>query len=246
MIEKLKLGLKTLNWRLLVNSVIFAVILGLALKTHSWWWIFFYCVYAFYIYFYFFKTEASKLFFSFLFFLVISLRIVFDVFFGFVDFFIIIFLAGLFFILIGLKSIHFHNPRLFSGIFYYFLIFLGSLYLLIFSFNNSSWWRMILGFIFFYLISKDYFSVIFDKFDGRKKVFSLVLSFASSQLLFVSSFLSIGFLNSASLVLIFWTVAVDLSYHFFCGILTKRIIIRDSIIFIVFSLLSIFIPLLIN
>ena len=246
MVERLKSVSRTLNWQLLASALVFGVLLGLINSLSSWWWVLVYCLYAFYIYFYFFRVESGKFFFSFIFFLFISLRLVSDISFGFYDFFIIIFLSALFYILAGLKSLHFHNARLFSGIFYYFLVFLGSAYLIFLSFNFSFWWKIILAFLFYYLVSRDYLIMFFGAFDKRKRIFSLVFSLASVELLWLGSFLSIGFLNAASLVLIFWTVALDLSYHLFSGSLSQKIIIRDTLIFSVFSFLSILLPLVIK
>ncbi len=99
----------------------------------------------------------------------------------------------------------------------------------------SSAGRVLVAVFISYLVLKDYVRFVLGEWNQRMKVWSLVIALLGTQMLWVSTLLSVGFLNVAALLLVFWIGAVDIMLNFFSGTLNWLILRRTVLFFVIFS-----------
>lgn len=178
-------------------------------------------------------------------FIAIALRIAFVLPANFANGVIFLFVGLLLWIAIAVRRLLFasHSQQM-LGIFFYLVVFLFSAYVCAVA-PFGTWWAMfIVLFLFFFLTTREYARMVFAGASYRITVFSLVSGFLCAQLLFVLLLLSVGFLNIASLVLVFIIVLFDVYTHFFLGTLTRRTILNSIGFLSFFVLLIVVLPII--
>lgn len=240
----LKLVSKNPIWWLSLNTLLFGFLLGINFFLPSFWWGAAFFSFLLFIFFDFFKDKKLKIaffVFSFLSWILVDfLRFSVP---NFLAILFIFFLSFLFFLLLGVKNFIFSKGKLILTIFFYFLSFLiFSFILRFFSFSSIIGW--IISFLLFFFLLKEFFIFLTgDSFwDRRKKIYLLAVSFLTFQTLWISSLLSLGFLNSASLSLVFLIVALDIIFHYFSGSLNRAILVKNLSFLLLFSLIILFFP----
>jgi hypothetical protein len=146
-----------------------------------------------------------------------------------------IFLSLLFYLLLGLDTFIFKNPKatylfLNTGLFLIIFLFfcgLGGL--------NYFWGINFLLFFIIFFLSKECF---LRNSIHQPLFFSLVITFLTLELFWVINLLPIGFVNSAIFLTIFVFLARDFILAYFSGQLNRRFIISQ---FLIFSFLGIII-----
>lgn len=158
---------------------------------------------------------------------------------------IFLFLGFLLWVVVAVRRLLFAtHARQMLGIFFYFVVFLVSAYASAASPSGAWWATFLFLFLFFFLTVREYVRMVLADHSSRITLFSLVIGLLCAQLLWVLSLLSVGFLNVASLVLVFLIVALDLSGHFFAGTLSRRTLLNSVGFLSFFVLLIVVLPLL--
>ena len=188
------------------------------------------------------KTGHSPVFFSFLSIFIFGF-ICAIVFHGMIAWSVFFIFALLLFLLWGIRTSFFVNHRLYGNIFYFIFIFAivacGSAILF------RGWW-LIAAFMFLaiFAATRDYLFFFNGSHTRQTRAFSILLSFLLTEECFIASLLSIGSLNVASLAMILALTILDAYLYAENGILTKRVLIKDTVLFFVLSSVVILVPLI--
>jgi len=157
------------------------------------------------------------------------------------NWFVIIFLSALFYLILGLKDLIFIKRRYWRVILSFLLFYL--VFLNFFLIDQSSFFALKwLGFLLLiYLLVRDLLKTLLMPLPGVV-VAGWLLALIIGELLWVISWLPIGFLNSANLAILSLLLLASLTINHFWGTLRKKIVIRDvglfTILFIVIVLTS--------
>lgn len=164
---------------------------------------------------------------------------------GFSNAVIFLFFGFLLWVVVAVRRLLFAtHARQMLGIFFYFVVFLVSAYASATSPSGAWWATFPFLFLFFFLTVREYVRMVLADHSSRITLFSLVIGLLCAQLLWVLSLLSVGFLNVASLVLVFLIVALDLSGYFFAGTLSRRTLFNSVGFLSFFVLLIVVLPLI--
>jgi len=242
-VKKLKSVFSPQIASLSLSATIFVLLLGLLSSSRLWLWVVAYVGYALYVYVRYIQRAKTGAGGTFLFFFGAAFLIARTLQIEYVGIPIFLFLGALLFFFLGSFTLHVANPKLASSTFYYFFIFVFFATVLRSAAFPISWWRLALLFIFLWVVIGDYIRFLSDGFDARKRIFVLIIALLGTQVGWVASFLSLGFLHAASLTLVFVITAMDLVVHFFSGTLNVHTLKKDLIFFGGFSLLILFLPL---
>ena len=155
------------------------------------------------------------------------------------------FFAILFFVLMGIKNLIFIHRT----VPYYFLnsLLFSVVFILFFYFDKSNF------FAFKYLLSGLAILFLFREFLdfnresipnpiqssvlAKKNLLALALAFLTLEFMWVVSLLPIGFLNSASSLLLFILVLDDLLLHLWSGTINRHVVLRNTTIFLLINVL---------
>lgn len=242
--KKLKSAFSPQIASLSLNATIFALLLGLLSFSSSLWWVLAYIGYVIFLYVKHLQGAKTGAWFTYLFFVISSLVIARAVDITGFGVFMILVLGALLFLLLGSFTLRVGNPKIIGSTFYYFFIFTFVSLLLWSAPFPLSWWRMTLLFVFFWLTAREHIRFISGSYDKRKNVFIAVFAFLGMQVAWITSLSSIGFLNAASLTLVFMISALDIMLAFFSGALNKQMLKKETVFFLGFSLLILFVPLI--
>lgn len=138
----------------------------------------------------------------------------------------------IFYLFVGIKELVFiHRQK------YYFvknILLLYSLFILFFLSEKSSYFflKYLLVFAGIFFIFREWFSGLESYFPRRHLLASLILSFVTAEILWAVAILPIGFINSANIMLLTIYILFDFTFHHFQGTLTKKIIFKNLITFI--------------
>ena len=225
---------KGLPFQLILKSAAFSVLLFLV--DYSFLFVFLFVVSAFYFYFRP-RLNSNKFFYSFLALVLVSLIIgeklpIFSY-----RFLFAVFLGLIFFFLLGVKNLIFiHRQN-----FYY--IFSGLLFLLVFlSFfvaDKSHWFNLkyILVGIGIFVLFKEFLKFFLPSLNKLIiSLTSLVFTFLTMEMVWVTALLPIGFLNSSALLLLFVLVLEDFAINYFVGAFSRVVILRNITVFALISL----------
>lgn len=242
-VKKLRLDLRAPTTFLFLKVFVFGGLLLILSLVHSFWWQAAFGGYVVFLFLNFFGDKKLRI--CFLLFSLLSVLAVGLLTGSFWSVFLIIFLSFLLFLLLGVKILVFSQIKSVLGIFFYFLVFL---LLVVFSgnwFSANFPLKTVVFFFLFYLVLKEYSSFVLGVFDGRKKIYLLAVSFLTAQLLWTTSLLSVGFLNAASLVLVFLIASLDVLFHHFLGELNFRVALKNIVFFGFFSSMILLLPVII-
>lgn len=240
MLKKLKSVSKSLRAWQLISALKAAVLAGLLYSASGYWLLAIgYLVAAFYFYFMP-AINAGRFFFSFLTILAVSLPVVDSLDAGLWSAAICLFFGLLLFLLLGIKNLSFvHRQPLYY--LYSALMFL-TIFTVFFNSDKSRFFAfkyLAVGLAIF-LIFREFLGVIEETagiagFSLRKNLYSLVFAFLVLEFLWVSALLPLGFLNAASFAILFVLVMEDLIIHHFGGTLDRRLILRNTTVFLILT-----------
>lgn len=147
-----------------------------------------------------------------------------------------VFLSFLFFILIGLKDlllIEKSRWRLVLSFSLFYLVFINFFLLDKSSFFTLKWLvsLLLILFLFNYI-----FKLFLPELIGKLGIISLIATLIIGEFFWVISWLPLGFLNAANLMALLTFLVSDLIIHYYRRSLGKRLLIKDSILFIVLFL----------
>lgn len=140
-------------------------------------------------------------------------------------------LGAALFLILGIKNLFFIERPAFYFLLnnlFFFLIFL-------FFFGIDAqipFIKHILLFVFAYALTGEFLKLFMPEPLRRRALFAAVFAFIIVQAIWAVSFLPIGFLNSAALLLPFVFVLGDLAVHHLDGSLNRRMVLRDTTILI--------------
>ena len=157
---------------------------------------------------------------------------------------IIIFFSALFFLVVGVASLQFVHAKRALSIFFYLLLFAICVYAASYSIPVASILTPLVLFVVFYILSKEYVRFMQEAWNARLRVFSVGLSLLTTQVLWASSLLSIGFLNIAALTLVFFITFLDTMMQVYDGSLTKEVIYKNAALFGVCACALVLVPML--
>ncbi len=155
--------------------------------------------------------------------------IIFAVFFGF-----------LFYFILGIKNLIFVNRQNIYHILNSFLFL--TIFILFFNTDKSVFFvfKYLLTGLGIFFLFREFLMLGFREFIGFPKslnLISTVFAFLSLQIIWVVSLLPIGFLNAAALVLMIILVLKDFTFHHLSGTINRRIVLRNTTIFLVLSVI---------
>lgn len=242
-VKKLKSVFSPQIASLSLSVALFVVLLGLLSFSRLWLWVVAYVGYVVYMYVRYMRRAKTDVTRTFLFFSGTAFIIARTLEIGNIGIPAFLFLGALLFFFLGSATLHLANPKLSSSTFYYFFIFVFFAMVLWSATFPISWWKLTLLFVFLWVVISDYVRFLSDGFDARKRIFVIVTALLGTQVGWIASFLSLGFLHAASLTLVFVITAMDLMIHFFSGTLQAHTLKKDLVFFGGFSLLILFLPL---
>lgn len=119
------------------------------------------------------------------------------------------------------------------------LLLLFAVFLLFFISDKSSYFlgKYFLVFIAVFLLFQEWFSQSSVYFPKRHMLVSLIAAFLLVQLLWGVALLPIGALNSASLMILISYIIIDFSDNYFLGTVNLKLVIKNSAILILLSLI---------
>jgi hypothetical protein len=218
------------------NAIIFGLLLWLANVASTWLVVAVFVLWAWYVYRLFFVGHARVLF-LFLTFVGVSLLFALHVSAGGWQLLGFAALAGLMYVFIGAATVLSAQYKVYASIVYYAAVFLASSYIAARA-PLGGVVSVVILWVLYVLMFKDYASFIIGERTRRITVWAMVMSLVAVQLLWVSLFLSIGFLGSAALVLVFWVAGIDIFLRFFEGTLSRTALYKDIGFFAAFSLMA--------
>lgn len=229
--ERLRSVLKTTQLRLTLKTLIFGgLLLWARLSNFGVLPILVFLGYVLLIYFRNHSQNNGENFYSYLFLVLASLIGV-----GEVDHFQFIFPAAVFFsaifyIALGIKELAFSRRdewNFAKNILLFFAVFAAY-----FLSNKYDWFlvKFLLIFAVGFLMLEEWLGWLKENFPRRRKLVALVFSFLILQLLWAVSLLPLGFVNSAALMTIFVYLIFDFCANHFRGTITKKLIIKNSIV----------------
>ena len=143
----------------------------------------------------------------------------------------------LFFIILGLKNLSFVNRIQWYNLLHLLLFY--ALFLLFFSFDKSNLFVLkstgiliLVGILFRYFLK---FNAV--KFSRRRAVMSWALALMVIEAIWAISLLPIGFISSANLSLVLVLLLSGITVHHFKGTLDKRVILSNTGLFLVLTIL---------
>ena len=143
-------------------------------------------------------------------------------------------LSILFYLILGLKNLIFIERRYWRLILSFSLFYL--VFLNFFLIDQSSWFGLKwLGFLLLvWLLIRDCHTLVIARSRATKQslVSSAVLTLLAGEVMWIISWLPIGFLNSANLAVLFMLLLFDLTVNHFWGTLRKKLILRDFLLFL--------------
>ncbi|MFH1759324.1 MAG: hypothetical protein ABH822_02050 [Patescibacteria group bacterium] len=144
----------------------------------------------------------------------------------------VVFLAFLFFVILGLKNLILVRRKGWRAFLDISLLYLG--FLNFFLLDKSSLFFLKWGgfLVVFYLLFGDLLRTVRAP-DDKVGVVGGVLTLIAAELLWVVSWLPIGFLASANLMILVSLLMVDLLAGYFKGKLRQKMIIKDLMVFLV-------------
>ncbi|MDD5547577.1 MAG: hypothetical protein PHN74_01590 [Candidatus Pacebacteria bacterium] len=239
MVEKLRLVLQSPRLRLVLKSAIFGGFLFLVkLGGFGFFSILFFLGVAAFLYF---RAEAhflkSQNLYSFAVLLIIALGGLYTV--HRPEFWIaeVFFFSFIFYLLLGIKELVFvHRYQSYSikNILLFYAVFA-----LFFLSDKSSLFflKYILVFAATLSLYREWFFWSEHYFPRRHLLTTLLLSLVTMEILWATALLPIGFISAANLVILMVYILTDFVFGHFQGIINKRMILKNSIIFIVTLLL---------
>lgn len=188
----------------------------------SFWWSAIFFAYAIYLFFYFFRNNSGL---SFTFFSLIA------VFWGVMgasddsaSWLLAISFGLLLFLFLGIKSLRLPHHKTAAGVVYYGLAFAVTAF---FTATPFFWLRLPLLFFFFFFLARDMSKFFIREWSGRQKVYILTGALLVAELSFFAALLSMGFLSSALLVLVFFIPLFDIFQNFFLGTFSRIMLWRN-------------------
>jgi len=220
----------------LLNAVIFGVLLWLANAVGTWLVIIAFLMWIWYVYRSFFVGHARM---SFLFLTFVGVSLLFSIHINAGGWQLLGFaaLAGLMYVFIGAVTVLSAQYKAYASIIYYATTFLLSAYIAARA-PLSGAVSLVILWALYVLMFRDYAAFIIGKRTRRITAWAMVMSLVAVQLLWASLFLSIGFLGSAALVLVFWVSGTDIFLRFFEGTLSRAALYKDIGFFAAFSLMA--------
>ena len=235
-IKKLKLDLNPQILLQFLNSLVFVLFLFIFNASSATVFIVLFILWCWYLYNKFFSKRA-ELFFMFLSFMLSSFFVAVSIGDSGFNFVVFLFLGVLLYMFMESVSMSLSQFKSIFSIFYYILIFIISSFAVNFMMEYGSITILVM-FLVYYLTLRNFISFTLEEKNKITSLWSLVISFVSVQFLWAPSFLSIGFLGIATEVIIFWVFSVDIMIKELSGFLTKKIVLRNAILFITFSFLA--------
>ncbi len=146
-----------------------------------------------------------------------------------------IFFGVLLFMLLGVAQVRFRDPFKQLSICYFLLVFSAAGLFALQGPIEHMLGASLLMLLFLYLTGREYLTAEIGYFNSRTRAYLIALALVSSQVLWIASLISIGFLNIASLILVLHMVSMTSVVHHFNGMLTKRALAKDVLFFAGFS-----------
>lgn len=149
-----------------------------------------------------------------------------------------VFFGAMFFVYVGITQLRFKDVGQWLNVFY-FLLSCAAFAL----FAHAGPAEHVLGasiplLLFLYMTGNEYVSLETGEIPHRRmRVYVLGVSCLATQLAWLSALLSIGYLNTATLILAFFMVGMTLIVHYFNGTYTKYVLIKDVGFFLGFSII---------
>lgn len=247
MLKKLNLVSKNPALQSALRALIFSLTLAIAYNNRSFWTFFLFIAAA--LYFYFNPLfEAKKYFSSFLIFLVVALLAVshLPTAAGKWNFLAAALFGLFFFILLGVKNLVFINRLLIYELVNNFLFF--SLFMTFFLFDKSNWFFLKYAAIFLAIFAL-FRTFLFSQNSLRRaealslpisakiNLFSASLAVLISQFILIAAYLPIGFLNLAAISLVAVLALKDLTISHLCGNLNRSVILKNTTMVLIFSVI---------
>lgn len=240
--RKLKLVLRPQTGSLFLKAALFAVLLGLVQYAHTWWLAL--AAYAVFLYATHFRNQHSTLLVTYALFFVITGVIAGSLAASWLSVVAFILMGAMLFILLGVRTLWFKETRMPISIFFYLTSFIATAYLLAGMWQPGSWWRVPALFVVFYFLLKEHMRFVIGSFNHRYRLYAVAIAFIATQAALVASLLSVGYLNTASLVLILLIAMVDGGINFLTGGLNKKSLQETAAFVGVFTLVVLVLPLI--
>ncbi len=234
MVEKLKSVLKTAQSLLILKSFVFAGLL-FWIKTSGFTTlpIVVFVLYSFLFYFYHRIQSDFENFYSFLVLIGASLYGVGML--SHLEFLLLAILvfSFLFYIFLGIKE-HAFTHR-FEWNYTKNLLLVYSVFLLYFLSDKYILFeiKFLAVFLILFLVVREWLFWLYQVFPKRYNLAALVFSFLMFQILWAVSLLPLGFINSATFMIVIFYLGMDFLINHFRGLVTKNLIIKNSIILFV-------------
>lgn len=240
--KRLKLVLKTQISALLpliLKTAVFGLFFFLFNSEGGFFWTFVFLIVVFTLYFGGFFQWREFLF-SFLIFVVYALNLS-----GFFSASIYLWLGTLSFsvlfgLLLGIKNLVFINRKralnFFSGAMYF--IAAISFFVSDKTSTGSFLFNYLLSFFAFYFIFKETFRFLKPEFSANKRnLISISMAFIAIEIMAVIIFLPLGFLNATALTILFVFILEDLIFYHIQGRLSRQIILKNTTILLIFTVI---------
>lgn len=227
--KRLKLHLNHQIVSLLINSVLWGGVLGIVHTTQNVWWWVVYCGICFYIYIKFLRGTIGG-FWMFASCSAASIGIAVSVPAGAMAVLSIAAMTVIMAMCLGSLSLTIQQHETALSIAYYFIVF-EVVSLVLYHAMPPRWiGGILLLIIFFYFTTKEYIANIRHESTIRTKSIAIIIALLTSQVTWVVSLLSLGVLNEASLVLVFFITILDAVMHYLSGTLTRKTLYHIGIL----------------
>lgn len=145
----------------------------------------------------------------------------------------ILFFSFIFYIAMGIRSLAFVNRNEWNYAKNILLAY--SVFLVYFLSNKYDWFFAKYLFVFaaIFLLAGEWFSWLENNFPKRYRLAAVALAFLTLQLLWAVSVLPLGFLNSATIMLVFFYLMFDFCEHHFRGTINRRLLLKNSVLLFV-------------
>ena len=238
MVEKLKSVLKIAQLRLILKALIFGgLLLWVRVSEFTFWPVLVFVLFNFVLYFRNQTKNISENFWSFVVLVAASLYGVSLL--THPEFLLlsVIFFSFLFYVSLGIKEFILTNRYEWNYLKNLFLIY--SIFLSYFLSDKYNFFtlKFMAVFICLFLVVREWLSWLYANFPKRYNLVAITFSFLTLQFLWAISLLPLGFINSATLIMVIFYLGLDFLFGHFRGLVNRKFIIKNSIIFI----LSIFI-----